>query len=106
MREKIKPQISTIICDNTECDYKDDNVKVKDYKKWLNRPCPKCSQNLLTQYDYNNLLLITGCIKMLNALSDKEYEARFGPIIKNDKHVSIKFNTHNGVSIKSITRLD
>lgn len=44
-----------IKCDNKKCDYADETVEIKDYKNWLNKPCPKCGSNLLTQADYNNV---------------------------------------------------
>ena len=40
--------ISGIKCDRDSCGYRDDSVKFKDYKKWVNKPCPKCGMNLLT----------------------------------------------------------
>jgi len=53
MKEKIKG----IKCDNPDCDFVDDSVTWDDYDKtvseWLNRPCPKCGTNLLTQESTN-----------------------------------------------------
>ena len=46
-------KISGIKCDNVECDYKNDDVKLEDYHLWLNKPCPLCGSNLLTEKDYN-----------------------------------------------------
>lgn len=43
--------ITGIKCDS--CDFKDEDVQVEDYSLWLNRPCPKCNHNLLTQEDYD-----------------------------------------------------
>ena len=40
-------------CDNKFCDFVDANVTVKGLKDWLNKPCPKCGSNLLTEEDYN-----------------------------------------------------
>jgi len=28
-------------------------VRYEDYPQWLNRPCPKCGANLLTQADFD-----------------------------------------------------
>ena len=44
-----------IKCDNPECDFRDDSVKCENYQQWLNKPCPKCGQNLLTQKDYDTV---------------------------------------------------
>jgi hypothetical protein len=58
--------IGSIKCDY--CDYRDDNVPTKDYHLWLNRACPKCSANLLTQRDFdlgNKIEQITWWINLL-----------------------------------------
>ncbi len=44
-------KIEGIKCDNPDCDFKDDSVVYEDYKVWLNKPCPKCGTNLLTEAD-------------------------------------------------------
>lgn len=61
-------KVQGIKCDNPECDYKDMSVKYEDYHEWLNRPCPKCGWNLLTQADYDttNLLMKISKSKFLN----------------------------------------
>ncbi len=43
-------EINGIKCDS--CDYKDMSVQLKDYDSWLNKPCPICGENLLTEADY------------------------------------------------------
>jgi RNA polymerase subunit RPABC4/transcription elongation factor Spt4 len=43
-------EINGIKCDC--CDYKDSDVGIQDYNKWLNKSCPICGSNLLTQADY------------------------------------------------------
>lgn len=47
-----------IKCDNVNCDFVDETVLISDYKEWLNKPCPKCGCNLLTQEDYDAVMLI------------------------------------------------
>jgi hypothetical protein len=44
--------VSGIKCDNKLCDFKDMSVKFEDYPKWLNRRCPCCTDNLLTEKDF------------------------------------------------------
>lgn len=51
-------EISGIKCDN--CSYKDYSVKFEEYPSYINKPCPICSHNLLTQKDYDK------CVKMYN----------------------------------------
>lgn len=55
-----------IKCDNPECCYADETVKVEDYKDWLNKPCPECGSNLLTQADYDNVQMLIKVAKLLN----------------------------------------
>jgi len=54
--------IKGIKCDNSNCDYYDMEVPFEDYDNWLDKPCPKCGMNLLTQEDYNNIKMLI-CIK-------------------------------------------
>jgi NAD-dependent SIR2 family protein deacetylase len=49
--EAITVTISGIQCDNPSCDFKDETVSMADYEYWLNKPCPKCGNNLLTEAD-------------------------------------------------------
>jgi len=49
--QAIDLKIKGIKCDNPDCDFKDDSVVFEDYKVWLDRPCPKCGANLLTEAD-------------------------------------------------------
>ena len=46
--------ISGIKCDSLTCDYYDNNVHVNGYEDWLNKPCPKCGSNLLTNLPIHN----------------------------------------------------
>lgn len=45
--------IKGIKCDNPDCDFRNDTIEFIKYKEWLNKPCPKCGANLLTQKDLN-----------------------------------------------------
>lgn len=45
--------IKGIKCDNPNCEFRNDNVEFMEYKDWLNKPCPMCGANLLTQKDLN-----------------------------------------------------
>lgn len=70
-------------CDNPECDWRDDTITFKDYKKWLNAPCPKCGQNVLTKKDYKLAKLLLTSVTFHNKMSrilgikrDPENEAK------------------------------
>lgn len=55
-----------IKCDNPECDFADANVEIEDYINWLNKPCPICGSNLLTQQDYDNVHKILEAVNFVN----------------------------------------
>ena len=73
--------IGGIQCDAKDCTYEDDSVKVENYESYLNKPCPNCGANLLTQADLDtvNILMevtndpvIEAMEKMFKALGDEE----------------------------------
>lgn len=72
MRKNIEYNVQGIQCDNTNCDYVDENVKYGDYPEWLNRPCPECGENLLTEEDYNMLKAIINVAEMVNDMDFPE----------------------------------
>lgn len=94
MKEALRLDIKGIKCD--KCDYKDMSVRFEDYKKWLNKPCPKCGANLLTIEDYIStkaLIITTNIInKILPKVEDDTEE----------KHMSIEMNGTGEIKIKEI----
>lgn len=54
-----------IKCDH--CDYRDDSVQFEDYPLWLNRPCPKCGANLLTQADFDAVVHLLKTCEEINS---------------------------------------
>jgi hypothetical protein len=53
-------KVSGIKCDH--CDFKDSDVKYEQYPEYIDKECPVCKNNLLTQDDYQkckNLILAT-----------------------------------------------
>jgi hypothetical protein len=57
-----------IKCDNPDCDYMDVTVPYEDYKEWVNKPCPKCGANLLTEEDFAGIELVQSLIDVGNML--------------------------------------
>lgn len=45
-------------CDAPKCDYRDDTARYEDYPTLLNKPCPNCGGNLLTQKDLDTCIRI------------------------------------------------
>jgi hypothetical protein len=50
------------------CDYRDDEVRFEDYEKYINYPCPKCREPLLTKEDYEKCLHLIKVVKIVNAI--------------------------------------
>ena len=72
MDKNVEYHVQGIQCDNTQCDYVDEDVKYEDYPEWLNKPCPKCGENLLTEADYNLLKLVIKTAEFVNELDFPE----------------------------------
>lgn len=51
-------EIHGIKCDTPGCGWKDMSVKREEYPAYVNRPCPLCAGNLLTEADYNLVLAL------------------------------------------------
>lgn len=66
MEDAIEFGIGGIKCDNTECDYEDMTVKFDQFDEYLNKPCPCCGANLLTQEDLDTSLAMKQQFEMLN----------------------------------------
>ncbi len=50
--------VSGLMCDTPGCDYRDETISESDYVKYINFPCPKCGGPLLTQKDYDALIIL------------------------------------------------
>ena len=84
----IKHRISGIKCDNPKCDFRDDTVKMEDYEQWLNKPCPKCGANLLTEEDLKAteaLLEVVGAMNRVGEILGVEVQP-------DEKRVPIKIH--------------
>lgn len=65
----LNAEIKGIKCDNSDCDFIDTNVDFNDYDQWLNKPCPECGANLLTEADYRTCKAIISFVKVINILT-------------------------------------
>ncbi|MDP4087622.1 MAG: hypothetical protein Q8934_23955 [Bacillota bacterium] len=66
MTNPVDLNIYGIKCDS--CDFNDMSVKVEEYSEWVNKPCPKCGANLLTEDDYNNVKMLMEIAKLANSI--------------------------------------
>lgn len=113
-------------CDNSGCDWKDTTINFENYGDWINRPCPKCGENVLTFQDYKNAEMLREMYNYLNSLTPEQIE-ELGEVywdeIKNDPFFSgvegldlvekdskgchvIEFSTHGEVKLKSIKKCE
>lgn len=98
MENALELDIHGIRCDNPNCDYEDMTVQMEDYEQWLNKPCPKCGQNLLTEEDYRNTLFLIEMTKVANKIYNpiKDDEEIVNMRINMDGSGDIKFNIEKG----------
>lgn len=65
-------QETLIICDNPSCTYTvpntTGNADSNDIKEYLNKPCPKCNSNLLTEKDYKAFKSLIKFVNIINFL--------------------------------------
>jgi len=61
-------------CDNSECDYTNMDIHTDDYKEWIDAPCPKCGENLLTEDDFLRSLALRETIDMINSMSQESFD--------------------------------
>lgn len=103
MKRKLieKSQELLITCDNPKCDYTIPWQDDVDTAIYINEPCPKCSENLLTIDDYLAHERIIKAIDWINKwfswttifISKKNWEKR--------KTVSV--HVHEGIKVKDET---
>lgn len=87
MKNALEMNIGGIKCDNPKCDFTDMSVQVEDYKQWLNKPCPECGENLLTEEDYRNTQFLVGLVELVNSIYPK---------VDNDEEVVVANINMNG----------
>lgn len=67
-KDAVKTIIHGIKCDNPDCNFKDMAVKFEDYEEYVNKPCPLCGENLLTQQDYDKCRLVMSITNLANKI--------------------------------------
>lgn len=86
----IEIQENGLMCDNPNCDFKDHEIKSANYSDWINKPCPKCGENLLTEADFINVRTLEMQVELYNAINKDA--------ICSDSRVIVEVNTHNDIS--------
>lgn len=61
-------------CDH--CDWEDKDIPYAEFEGWVDKPCPKCGENVLTQEDYNQVKelveVITKAMETVKNMSPEE----------------------------------
>lgn len=87
-----------LICDNKNCDYVDKTVSHTDnLELFINKPCPKCGENLLTLEDYKLGIKTRELIDFIN----KNYSNRDNSSNSKelDKYINAGISCHENIKI-------
>lgn len=87
MEKPIEVKQGGLMCDNPKCDYVN-NIPSTEYPQWVNRPCPKCGENLLTESDYRFWKILMFFVRILNKILPK-------PKV-DDEAETVSVHYHNG----------
>lgn len=76
-----------VVCDNPQCDWKNESVDTLQMALLVNHPCPKCGQNILTADDYIGMMQVI-------AVAENAPES-------NDDNQKVDFSVkvHNGITV-------
>lgn len=99
-----------IICDNPACDFKITTEQIKEFAesegrvfnekqegmKFINAPCPRCGENLLTERDYLDDLKVQNKVAWINKWFS--WITFFVP--KNTKPSITTVHSHNGIKFE------
>lgn len=81
-KKAIDINVIGIKCDH--CDYRKEGVKFEDYPQWLNKPCPKCGANLLTQEDLDSIKMLFSFAELVNAIIPEPENIKVSGFIEMD----------------------
>lgn len=89
---------SGLICDNKNCDYVDKTVLSTDnLEPFINKPCPKCGENLLTLEDYQLNAKVLELISSINKnYSDRDNSSDTKEL---DKYINASISCHENIKI-------
>lgn len=127
MEKNLELKESGLKCDNTECDWRDDSVVFDNYKEWINKPCPKCGENVLTEEDYELAEVLRKTAEFINSLSEEELkefnesmginslqdlkdtpmfkDAKGMDTVKDEGTVSMTISSHKKIKVDEIKNL-
>jgi len=100
-------------CDNPSCDWVDKSITFDQMFEWINSPCPKCGENVLTEQDYKNVVDMNNIVNYVNSLSEEEISEQskgfdlkaFGDFLPTDL-LSMTVDLHKKITITDIKKLE
>lgn len=102
MRKLIKVEQRALIeCDNPQCDFvipNEEGFTPRTLKMFINQPCPKCEENLLTEKDYKDYIKVHNFINWINKWFS--WLTIFQGKVKEEDYTSYSIKIHDGVHIK------
>jgi hypothetical protein len=119
-QQRIEVRSGGLQCDSPTCDWTDPTIQVDDYPKWLNAPCPKCGENVLTEEDLTNTLTLRNLVNLFNGIPEENFEEFMAELQKDipkstqdeilkkynlpegTERVTMTFDVHKGVHIKEV----
>lgn len=110
-------------CDNPTCGWKDEHIPMSEWESYIDSPCPKCGQNILTREDFNNacMLIAMAELDLSNAdlgsiIGDDELEEIKRQLteqgisgaenLTKDGQVIVSFDTHKGIRMVGIQAVE
>ena len=75
MENNLEMDMHGLVCDNPKCDWEDMSIKMEDYGQYVNMSCPKCSENILTEKDYNEVVELVKGVNLVNTMSPEMIES-------------------------------
>lgn len=71
---KMDFNISGLKCDNPNCDYSNPDIPFEQYEQFINCPCPKCGQSLLTPQAYKMCVAMKNMGQFITKITGGEKE--------------------------------
>lgn len=93
-----------IHCDNPNCDFSDLSVTMEETSQWLNKPCPKCGENLLTEEDLQRFNQVLEAVKLINSITPEQVEMLNNLFPAEERDISeepmvVSVRTHKEIKI-------
>jgi len=107
MNKNIELVESGLKCDNPKCDWEDKTIPHTEYEKYLNFPCPKCGESILTEEDFKLAEAFHFAVDLINNMSEDKINQLYGEIDTSnifseeiEGNVTVKVGLHNQVTFE------